>query len=172
MSVVCFGDSITYGEHVPREKTWPALLGYQNKGVCSDTTRLALERFPADVQASGAETVLIQFGFNDCNRWDTDGGLPRVSPQAFKANLLEMVDRAKAFGIVPVLVSTFKTAKNGRYETDRIRYHDIIASAGTFAKVRVIDPEPYIFLEHLLADGKGCHLNEQGHVAFAEIVRG
>ncbi len=169
MKIVAFGDSVTYGQHVDRDKTWPHLLGYTNKGVCADTTRLALERFPTDVQESGADRVLIQFGFNDCNRWASDRYQRRVSPHAFEANLREMIFRARAFHIETVLVSTFKTTKDGEYERDREYYHDIISRVAAFDNVPLIDPEPFIFKEHLLDD---LHLNEEGHRAYAKIIDG
>jgi lysophospholipase L1-like esterase len=169
MRVVAFGDSITYGQHIPRDKAWPSLLGYVNKGVCADTTRLALERFPVDVQQYGAHKVLIQFGFNDCNRWDSDNNQPRVSLHAFEANLREMIARARAFSIDPVLISTFKTTKNGRYESDRKTYRDVIHSVAVFDSVVLLDPEPHITADLLLDD---LHLNEKGHRVYAEIIDG
>ena len=66
--------------------------------VSGDTTRQGLERFPTEVQSERPDVITIQFGLNDCNRWQTDGGLPRVSELAFEANLLEMVGRARRFG--------------------------------------------------------------------------
>ncbi len=167
MRTVAFGDSVTYGEHVSPDQTWAVLCGFIPKGVCADTTRLALERFPRDVQQSGASRVLIQFGFNDCNRWDTDRNLPRVSPHAFEANLREMVARAQAFQIEPVLVGTFRTAKNSGYETDRRQYNDIIRSVAAFDNIELVDPEPHIERGHLWDD---LHLNREGHRVFADLV--
>ncbi len=168
MKVVAFGDSVTYGEHVPRDKTWPALLGYENKGVCADTTRLALERFPKDVQQSGAEVVLIQFGYNDCNRWNTDRGMPRVSLRAFEANLTEMIRRALCFQIRPVLVGMYPTGKDNGYETIRTAYQHAIRRISNAQKIRLIDPEWQIKPEHLLDE---LHLNEQGHKVFKGLAR-
>ncbi len=169
MRVVAFGDSITYGQHIPRDKAWPSLLGYVNKGVCADTTRLALERFPADVQESGAHKVLIQFGFNDCNRWESDLGLTRVSLHAFEANLREMIARARRFDIDPVLVGMFKTTKDSHYEWTRKTYRDMIQSVAVFDSVVLLDPEPHITPDLLLDD---LHLNEKGHRVYAEIIDG
>ena len=94
--IVAIGDSITAGQGLHPASAWPYRVpGYEGRilahGVPGDTTRLGLERFPKDVQAYEPEAVIIQFGHNDANRWETDRGLPRVSPDAFHANLHEMV---------------------------------------------------------------------------------
>ena len=43
------------------------------------------------------DVMTLQFGLNDCNCWETDRGLPRVSEEAFRANLIEMIERARLF---------------------------------------------------------------------------
>jgi hypothetical protein len=50
--------------------------------------------------------LYIQFGLNDCNGWETDRGRPRVSRDAFAANLGEMVDRGRIFGAQQVILGT------------------------------------------------------------------
>jgi hypothetical protein len=57
-----------------------------------------LERFPNDLQQHRPDIVTIQFGLNECNCWVSDGGLPRVSEAAYRANLIEMIERARRFG--------------------------------------------------------------------------
>ena len=59
--VVCIGDSITAGQHVPAGSGWVELLGYVNAGVSGDTTRLGLERFPAGGPEAGAGRGLDPF---------------------------------------------------------------------------------------------------------------
>src|SRR5260370_41738785 len=111
MKIVFMGDSITFGQHIPSAKRWtaqverllhkrfgPANITVMTNGVSGETTRQGLERFPASIQNEQPDIVTIQFGLNDCNCWKTDLGLPRVSLRAFKANLLEMVERSRRFG--------------------------------------------------------------------------
>ena len=50
--------------------------------------------------------MTIQFGLNDCNCWETDRGLPRVSEAAFVANLVEMIERGRVFGASEIVLST------------------------------------------------------------------
>jgi acyl-CoA thioesterase I len=71
-----------------------------NPSINRNTTRMALERMAYDVQTQDPHVVLVQFAMNDCNYWETDRGLPRVSPAAFKAKLHEIILRARTFGAV------------------------------------------------------------------------
>lgn len=104
MRVICIGDSIAYGQNVRADEAWPAVLAREtgwdvrNAGVCGDTSRLGLERFPKHVQLHKPDLVVIQFGHNDANCWETDNGLPRVGITGYRANMREMVDRARHFG--------------------------------------------------------------------------
>src|SRR5215218_6031477 len=109
LTVVYMGDSITFGQYVDPALRWstivdarlrdvvdPAIeLVMHNRGVSGETTRMALERFPSDLQELRPDVVTIQFGLNDANCWQTDQGLPRVSERAFEANLVEMISRAR-----------------------------------------------------------------------------
>ena len=107
-----FGDSIFFGQGVSPHKTWVTRLSQrvsdafagvcelvvQNPSVNGNTTRLALERMAYDVQAHRPDVLVVQFGMNDCNVWQTDSGRPRVSSAAFAANLAEIIERGRKFG--------------------------------------------------------------------------
>ena len=43
--------------------------------------------YPYDVQSHEVDVLVVGFGMNDCNYWMTDKGVPRVSQNAFRANL-------------------------------------------------------------------------------------
>ena len=115
-----FGDSICFGQGVSQHLTWVtrssqalddrfnprADILTQNPSVNGNTTRMALERMPYDVQSHTPDVLYIQFGLNDCNGWETDKGCPRVSRDAFAANLAEMVDRGRTFGAAEVILGT------------------------------------------------------------------
>ena len=115
-----FGDSICFGQGVSPHLTWVTRLSRalderfspradvltQNPSVNGNTTRMALERMPYDVQSHAPDVLYIQFGLNDCNGWETDRGRPRVSRDAFGANLGEMVDRGRIFGAKQVILGT------------------------------------------------------------------
>jgi len=167
--IVCIGDSISSGQHVAPEACWVSLLGYTGAGVPGDTTRMGLERFPADVQQRAPEIVVIQFGHNDANRWATDRGLPRVSPPAFHANLTEMVERCRKFGAVPYLCSVTPSFRSEEHARDCERYDHILRRVADETTTRLIDVRPRFDATLILPDG--LHLNEAGHHLYAEIVR-
>lgn len=118
LRVFFFGDSICFGQGVSPHKVWAGRIAaaveqhfvgridieFQNPSVNGNTTRQALERIAYDVQSHRPDIVLVQFGMNDCNGWETDRGHPRVSPAAFRANLSEIVDRCRIFGAKHVIL--------------------------------------------------------------------
>ena len=119
--LVFFGDSICNGQGVSIYRGWVTRLsavaealsgelGYEiivvNASVNGSTTRQALERMPYEVQSHGVDILLVQFGLNDCNFWVTDRGLPRVSPEGFEANLVEIIQRGFHFGAKAVFLHT------------------------------------------------------------------
>src|SRR4029077_4144081 len=125
ITVVFMGDSITEGQYVSPPDRWVDIVAnelvksyldsqlsivFVTRGVSGETTRQWLERFPADVQAHTPDLVTIQFGLNDCNCWATDFGLPRVSEAAYRANLIEMIDRSRRFGAEKIILSNNHTA--------------------------------------------------------------
>lgn len=180
MKIVAFGDSITYGDtgdhKQPHPRRWTTLLaektGHEvvNKGVNGDTTRLALERFPADVQESGADVVLIQFGYNDCNHWDTDHGLPRVSLGAFRENLEEMVGRARQFNIQPFVVPMHYSTRIG-YQVWQADYCTVAEDTAKKHNSRgwfFVDRYPRFSLD--LPDG--LHLSAADNEKYADWIAG
>jgi lysophospholipase L1-like esterase len=167
--IVCVGDSITVGQHLdPPDVPWPVLLTAGPvlvRGVSGDTTRLGLERFPKDVQAHEPEIVVIQFGHNDCNRWQSDRGLPRVSPQAYAANLHEMIDRSRRFGAVPYLCSLTPSTRSPQHAQDVRWYDSILRDVARENNVAVIDVSS---VTGVLPDG--LHLDAEGHRQYARAV--
>lgn len=172
MIVVCFGDSITAGQFVPEAQAWPALLtGHTTivRAVPGDTTRLGLERFPK-VQEIRPDAVVIQFGHNDANRWDTDRGLPRVSLAAYEANLHELVARAQHFGIRPYLVTLTPTWKGPLYDATCETYDGVLRGVAKRTGVDLIDVRERIDGRGFLLDD-GLHLNATGHQVYAARVQ-
>lgn len=114
------GDSITEGQFVNPPYRWVDIIAddivrdyinetvmplFVTSGVSGETTRQGLERFPSAVQEHQPDIVTIQFGLNDCNCWSTDYGLPRVSLNAYRANLIEMIERSRSFGASHIILS-------------------------------------------------------------------
>lgn len=197
--LVFMGDSITYGQYVDAPLRWTEIVTERllrefyntavnihtvNSGVSGETTRQGLERFPQSVQNHRPDIMTLQFGLNDCNCWVTDEGLPRVSETAYRANLVEMVDRARRFGAQQIVLSTnhptlrTKILLSGdSLETRRKRYNDIVRDVAHETNVRLADieeafkPIPEDDLRSLLLDYPDqLHLSVAGHRHYAEAI--
>jgi lysophospholipase L1-like esterase len=203
LRVTFFGDSICVGQGVSIYRGWVTRLAEQldthcdingrrllvtNASVNGRTTRQALEDMPYHVQTHGVDMIVIQFGLNDCNYWLTDKGNPRVSLEAFKANLREIITRSRTFGAKKVLLNTNHPTLRSReiiphttitYEQSNKTYNAAIrAVADEFGDfVLFQDIEKYFEslinggtpLESLLLDD-GLHLSERGHDYYLEFV--
>jgi lysophospholipase L1-like esterase len=197
--LVHVGDSITFGQHIDPTVRWTSLVRDRlveryrdtsiliesiNSGVSGDTTRMALERFPRDVQAFEAPVVTIQFGLNDCNCWATDRGLPRVSPAAFEANLREIIVRARNFGARHVVLATnHRTLKRTMlptgetYEEASERYTNLTRAVAEAVNVELCDVRAVFDkfndnkLEELLRTPPDqVHLSEAGNALYTDVI--
>jgi lysophospholipase L1-like esterase len=188
-----FGDSICFGQGVSPHLTWVTRLSQalderfstvadiltQNPSVNGNTTRMALERMPYDVQSHAPDVLYIQFGLNDCNGWETDKGCPRVSKDAFAANLGEMVERGRIFGGRQIILGTnHPTTRTARlpyvdytYEEANVAYNAIIRRVAKAKGTRLADAErafneavnagKALYADLVLADQ--LHLSRTGH---------
>lgn len=199
-----FGDSIGYGQLVSHHKTWAAKLSeklsksirensfvIQNASVNGNTTRQALERMSYDVTSHSPDILIVQFGMNDCNYWASDFGSPRVSKNAFSANLIEIIEKALNCNVRHIFLNTnhpsLKTGIEhieGLTHTDSNReYNEVIRK--TFNEVISHFPITLIDIEGefekelntnmkmklndlLLQDG--IHLSEEGHNLYFKII--
>lgn len=205
--VAFFGDSICVGQHVSVHKIWVSQISARlhhevdaainargdqlivlNPSINGNTTRMALERMPPDVQQWAVGAIFIQFGLNDCNYWQTDFSVPRVSPDAFTSNLKEMIGRARASGAKFVALGTnHPSNKQGpahskidvHYEDSRKAYNNCIREvARADDAVVLIDTASY--LEDLIEKGTlrtsdflhpdGIHLSVKGHDLYADYM--
>lgn len=206
LRVTFFGDSICVGQGVSIHSGWvtrtASLLdeisvsaGWEvvvtNASVNGNTTRQALERMPYDVQSHGVDVLIVQFGMNDCNYWQSDCGVPRVSKGAFAANLEEIIQRGRIFGAKQIFLHTnHPTTRTSdifpyadvSYEDSNRAYNSIIrnVAAKHESVVRFNDIEE-IFLNYagmdetkadaLLLSDK-LHLSKLGHDLYFESVSG
>lgn len=204
ISIFCFGDSISFGQEVSVQDTWVCQLAtalnneypfhkfiVQNPSINGDTTRMALERMPHDVQSHKVDILIVEFGMNDCNYWETDQGVPRVSPAAFKANMHEIISRARAVSIPYILIHTNHPSTkdnvmintNFRYFESNRAYNDIIRQVArdemnSYQDVFFTDIEE-AFIEYATVHNNdigdfvlpdGVHLNERGHELYFEAI--
>ena len=97
-TIVCFGDSITFGYGVSPGEDYPSqlrkLVGPQviNSGVDGDTSVMALGRLEPDVFAKDPFLVIVEFTGNDF--------IKKIPMQETEKNISEVVDRIQARGIM------------------------------------------------------------------------
>jgi acyl-CoA thioesterase-1 len=159
-----------------------------NSSASGSTTRQALERMPYEVQSHHPDLIMVQFGMNDCNYWETDRGLPRVCPKAFAANLEEIVARAHAFGAKKIFLNTNHPSghdeyqmpyTNITYQQSNEEYNSIIrqVAKGIGSMVILNDMENVFkasvanreqLLQLLLPDK--LHLSEAGHDLYFSTI--
>jgi lysophospholipase L1-like esterase len=155
------------------------------------TTRQALENMAYEVQSPGADILIVQFGMNDCNFWESDRGIPRVSKKVFWANLHEIIDRALAFGVQKIFLnSNHPTGRNDEilpytdltYQQSNEQYNAIIRKVAsersdivtlneieTIFKNRIKNDQQNIN-EFLMPKPDLLHLSEKGHDLYFDIV--
>jgi acyl-CoA thioesterase I len=204
MNVLFFGDSICNGQGIAIHKGWVTRLSQSlselaarfgealivtNSSVNGRTTRQALETMPYEVQQRAPEILIVQFGMNDCNIWETDRGNPRVSALAFEANLREIIQRAHSFGAqIIFLNSNHPTGRDQKpcphsaltYEDQNSQYNAIIRKVAQWTAATILfnDIETAFhqttggnraqLLRYLLPDM--LHLSEDGHDLYYDIV--
>lgn len=199
VTIVLMGDSITAGQYVDPPERWsarvadaltrqylqtPVNLHIVPRGVSGETTRQGLERFPQDVQQHFPDIMSLQFGLNDCNCWVTDRGLPRVSEAAYRANLIEMVERARRFGARHVILATnhptlrHKILLGGEsLERRRCRYNRHVREVAALTGVELCDIaaafaglDPHELAKMLLPYPDQLHLSPAGHRRYGNAI--
>jgi lysophospholipase L1-like esterase len=206
INVLFFGDSICVGQYVSIHKGWvtrtSALLAelgkkigrtiiVTNSSANGRTTRQALEHMPYEVQSKDVDIMIVQFGMNDCNYWQSDRGIPRVSPRAFAANLHEIIARGFHFGMEKILInsnhptgleSDLMPHANISYQESNEQYNAIIrevaANCGPSVTLNEIET---VFKKYAGGDRKRLeelllpapdllHLSKKGHDLYFETV--
>ncbi|WP_422022681.1 SGNH/GDSL hydrolase family protein [Pyruvatibacter mobilis] len=201
--VTFFGDSICVGQGVSIYRGWVTRLAEEldrywkkqgvdllvtNASVNGRTTRQALEDMPYHVQSHGVDVIVVQFGLNDCNYWLSDQGNPRVALEAFKANIGEIVARARTFGARKILLNNNHPTSRGdevipftsiTYEESNRTYNAAIRSLSEDLGKDIIFQDVEGYFRKLIEDGvpldsllldDGLHLSEQGHDRYLEFI--
>ena len=140
IKIAFFGDSICVGQGISIHNSWVVSISKSltefsnnenfellitNSSVNGRTSRQAIESMPYEIQNHNYDVIIIQFGMNDCNYWESDNGIPRVSIKAFKANLIEIIERAKNFGAKLIMLNTnHPTPRNEKFNYANVSYQD------------------------------------------------
>lgn len=118
--IICFGNSITYGEGAESGSDYPSLLGKLvnneviNSGICGNTTFDALGRIDRDVLEKKPYLVIVEFGANDYFK--------KNHKKDVLCNLREIVSRVKEIGakvaLCDVSASVFIFSKYNIYHRE------------------------------------------------------
>ena len=199
--LIFFGDSICVGQGVSIHMGWVTRIAIRlaeiagenlvvvNASANGSTTRQALERMPYEVQSHGVDILIIQFGLNDCNYWESDHGVPRVSKKAFEANLEEIISRGKGFGANSIILNTnHPTARNMdilpntniTFEDSNRQYNMIIRQVakklGDSVVLNDVETEFHELSKNGVADlhdlllSDGLHLSARGHEVYYDLI--
>lgn len=101
-SIICFGDSLTFGYGANAGEDYPTALGKLiklpviNAGVDGDTTFLALERLANDVLTKNPRLVIVEFCGNDF--------LKKIPKEDTVKNLSQIISRIQDRGAMVALV--------------------------------------------------------------------
>jgi hypothetical protein len=126
---------------------------------------------------------------NDCNYWESDLGVARVSLRAFKANLNEIIDRAFRCGVKKICLNTNhptgRNAKNMKYtnityQESNVAYNKTIRDVyleNNNNSLFLCDVEKHFgditddnfFQKYLLRDPDLLHLSEEGHLEYCQL---
>ncbi len=190
------GDSISAGQYVDSNKKFTELLKksqfFREKNVflhvdaiSGQTTRQALLHFPEKLQIHDIDFLLIQLGINDSNYWLSEGGAhPRVSLDSFRANIVEIISRARLKHISKIaLLTNHLLDKNilvnnmsFSLEESKSLYDDVIRQICEDHKVSCYDMSrkwlmiPESSRKRMLLED-GVHLSEDGHAHYAANIQ-
>ncbi|HEY8502929.1 MAG TPA: GDSL-type esterase/lipase family protein, partial [Gemmataceae bacterium] len=195
VKIITLGDSITKGVRpgVKPEETFAALLeaGLRAKGVAAEVVNVgvggertdqAVKRLERDVLSERPRLVTVMYGTNDSyvDRGKTES---RLSPGAYRANLVKLVAELRRHGVTPVLMTEPRWAAdarpNGAGENPNVRLEKFVALCRDVAreqKVPLVDhfarwsdaEKEGVNLRDWTTDG--CHPNPRGHREIAETM--
>lgn len=182
-TLVALGDSLT------AMGTWSKTVAEEmnmvlvNAGIGGDTSADALARFERDVVNKHPDFVLIGLGTNDFVREGQGNTAPKVSLDAFRANMQTMIDGVKALDAVPILITApyvregaYGPASNydnaGGLNPALDAYIEAVRDLAKKNGIGLIDIhklcDDYPLEEFLVADG--VHLAATGNRVYADAI--
>ncbi|HCQ89863.1 MULTISPECIES: GDSL-type esterase/lipase family protein [unclassified Clostridium] len=182
-SIVCIGDSLTYGYGVNSKSSWVELLKKRlenvnviNAGVNGDTTIGMVNRFTEDVVYNNPDVVIILGGTNDF--------LANRNSENSLKNINIMVKEAIENNIIPIVLSPPKAIEDLALNCwdsccDYTKVNSLVEQFGDILS-KFCSNEDISFVNlndvfdkkednrHLYTDG--IHLSEEGNKLLFEVV--
>ena len=161
-TIVCFGDSLTYGTGASTAMDYPSQLSrlidkpVVNAGVPGDTTARALQRLERDVLARSPDLVLITLGGNDLKN-----GVAKDFAFENLKKIVESIQDQNAQVIIGGLKFPLRDRGFGR------AYKQLADETGAFLIPNILDG--IIGNRDLMSDP--IHPNDKGYKIMAERFR-
>ena len=157
-SIICFGDSLTYGTGASAGMDYPSRLSEMlgepvvNAGVPGDTTQAALRRLDEDVLEADPRIVLITLGGNDLKNG--------VAKEVAFENLRQITEAIQAKGALVVLGGIdfpIRGRAFGKAYIEFARNHGVVLIPNIY--------EGLLGKRHLMSDP--VHPNDEGYAIIA-----
>jgi len=158
-SIVCFGDSLTYGYKATEGKSYPYFLqqltniSVINKGINGNTSQDGLNRIDDILKIKNA-LVIVEFGANDF--------FQQIPLTVTKKNMEQIIDKLKAAGDTVVLVSTEDTQLRNYYNM----FKDIAKKKGILFIYGILNE----FWNDRILFSDEIHPNSLGYKLIAEKI--
>lgn len=188
--IISLGDSITKGVRpgVSKEQTFSDLLENElgntvlNVGIGGERTDQALKRLRTSVIGKHPRFVVIMYGSND-SYIDKGKKISRITVDAYRKNLINIVEALLIQGIEPVLMTeprwAIEASNNGIGENPNIALKPYIEACRDVARkngVTLIDH--FAHWTKAFKGGRnlmtwttdGCHPNPTGHIEIAKVM--
>jgi len=189
-SILCFGDSITWGAGETPAAGWVGRLkkhvetdehrAVYNLGICGDTSADLAKRFRTECDArvrikrpEDQFLILIAIGIND-SLWSSGAHRKRfrITPGRFEQNIMGLIRQARAYpakvaliGLTPVDESLTTPYEETVISNERIaQFNDILRTCCKRADVPFLDVFSLLSAEkyHSMLDD-GLHPNAKGY---------
>ena len=190
---IFLGDSFTNCNGLPQSDTWPTIvrhtlnkkfgsrvdLKFKTSIATQENTRGALERLQRDILFAEPNILTVQYGTNDSTYLMSNRGAPLVSQDAFRFNLLELVDKCRLFNIRRLIFITNHPVALDRYDINGLTpdentqlYDEIIREVASTSACHLADVRKA--MEHykpneLCLDDQ-IHVNKFGAKVYAETI--
>ena len=183
MSIVCIGDSLTFGYGVNESENWVSIMSTRikekiiNKGIPGDTTCGMKERFIKDVVKYKPSMVIIMGGINDI--------FLKIGVDTIFKNIKNMVETCGINNIVPTILTPllvkedisiklmFEDMDYKRVNERIVELRSLLIQYCNERNITAIDLEDLLLKkgnieEYFLSDG--IHVSKEAHKEMAEII--
>ncbi len=184
MDIGIWGDSITYGAGDSEALGWVGRLRkltfqneeicIYNRGVCGDTSKDLLRRFPVEVNSIKPDIILIAIGIND-SKYPANEEENIVSLDEFKRNVSELFNMAKEHTEKLYVVGLTRvgekwTDAGSVFLDDQIsKYDEALKDMAEKENLIFIDVSNTLIIPTDLHDG--LHPNSSGYQKIFDVVR-